>query len=278
MVVIIVCLVFIHALPITTLDIIKNNQVRIRGSLLVFLTKTKCDDCHWWNEENRDQSDYPIVILIVLDNVSRTIMEKKSANKMKARSEFSFFLLNLLPVFIFMLPSSSLWLLELASRVSTQKYSWYTKISWKPTIWRENARRKQLSQVPIKTQSRIINVSWICLDSWDKFSCTPCDLSILAFFMLWARALSVVPTLGRGCWWGRLHFFFQKIPFLRLYMHTTYKVTNGTCNKYYYISNDCFNGNSLYGQYKCSGSVLGYCVSRSLIEGTSRKSKQAKRK
>ena len=33
MVVIIVCLVFIHALPIITLDIIKNNQVRIRSSL-----------------------------------------------------------------------------------------------------------------------------------------------------------------------------------------------------------------------------------------------------
>lgn len=98
MVVIIVCLVFIHALPITTLDIIKNNQVRIRGSLWVFLTQTKYNDCHWWNEENRDQSDYPIAILNVLDNVSRTIMEKKSANKMKARSEFSFFLLKLLPV------------------------------------------------------------------------------------------------------------------------------------------------------------------------------------
>ena len=140
-------------------------------------------------------------------------MEKKSANKMKARSEFLFFVLKLLPVFIFMLPSSSLWLLELASRVSTQKYSWYTKIYWKPTIWRKNARHKRLSQVPIKTQSRIINVFWICLDSWDKFSCTPCDLSILAFFMLWARALSVVTTLGRGCWWRRLHFFFSENPF-----------------------------------------------------------------
>ena len=84
--------------------------------------------------------------------------------------------------------------------------------------------------------------------------------------------------LGRGCWWGRLHFFSSENPFLRFYMHTTYKVTHGTCNKYYYISNDCFNGNSLYGQYKYSGSVLGYSVSRSLIEGTSRKSKQAKRK